>query len=75
MEQESTFEAWIKELEKGEHHVPETEEYGVSSFVFRANEMPFHPGRLTKAVKSFGSYKSAIDMSSATAFGGAECAG
>lgn len=34
---------WVQEL-NGEH-VPETEEYGVSSTVFRA-ELPFHPGRL-----------------------------
>jgi len=33
---------WIKELEK--EHVPETEEYGISSFVFRSKK-PFHPER------------------------------
>lgn len=35
---------WIKELEGG-IHTPETEEYGISSFVFR-NHRPFHPERL-----------------------------
>jgi G3E family GTPase len=41
------FEAgWQKELEAG-HHLPETEEYGISSFVFR-NPRPFHPVRFWK---------------------------
>lgn len=35
---------WQKELE-GDVHTPETEEYGISSFVFR-NQKPFHPERL-----------------------------
>lgn len=34
---------WQKELE-AESHTPETEEYGISSFVFR-NQRPFHPLR------------------------------
>jgi G3E family GTPase len=37
---------WQKELEGGEH-IPETEEYGISSFVFR-NQKPFHPERFLK---------------------------
>ncbi|MBP8115336.1 MAG: GTP-binding protein [Chitinophagaceae bacterium] len=37
---------WQKELEVGEH-APETEEYGISSFVFR-NQKPFHPIRFWK---------------------------
>lgn len=37
---------WQKELAGGAH-TPETEEYGISSFVFR-NQKPFHPLRLWK---------------------------
>ena len=37
---------WIAELEKDEH-TPETEEYGISSFVFRSR-IPFHPDRFWK---------------------------
>lgn len=37
---------WQKELE-AESHTPETEEYGISSFVFR-NQKPFHPERFWK---------------------------
>jgi G3E family GTPase len=42
-EEASASAGWIQELER-EHHTPETEEYGISSFVFRAR-MPFHPER------------------------------
>jgi len=37
---------WQKELE-AESHTPETEEYGISSFVFR-DRRPFHPERFWK---------------------------
>ena len=38
LEQMSYAAGWIKELELGyQDHVPETEEYGISSFVYRSN--------------------------------------
>ncbi|SMD42117.1 GTPase, G3E family [Aquiflexum balticum DSM 16537] len=42
-EEASNSAGWQEELEKG-HHTPETEEYGISSFVFR-DKRPFHPQR------------------------------
>jgi len=42
-EQAQTNAGWQQELQKNDH-TPETEEYGISSFVFR-NHRPFHPQR------------------------------
>lgn len=42
---------WIKEIQKG-FHTPETEEYGISAFVFRRRR-PFHPDRLTEFFDAF----------------------
>jgi G3E family GTPase len=42
-EEAESNDAWVKELEK-QQHIPETEEYGISSFVFR-DQRPFHPTR------------------------------
>jgi G3E family GTPase len=41
-EKASSAAGWIKELEND--HIPETEEYGISSVVFRSRK-PFHPER------------------------------
>ena len=41
---------WQKELEG--NHTPETEEYGINSFVFR-NRKPFHPKRFWRYVEKF----------------------
>lgn len=42
-ERASQSAGWVKELQK-EEHTPETEEYGISSFVYR-RVRPFHPER------------------------------
>lgn len=41
---------WIKEL--NEEHVPETEEYGISSFVYK-RKRPFHPKRWEQWLSDF----------------------
>lgn len=47
-EEASNSAGWIRELEL-EEHTPETEEYGISSFVFRSQK-PFHPERFWKYI-------------------------
>jgi G3E family GTPase len=40
---------WYKELNGFADHVPETEEYGIRSFVYRARQ-PFHPEKLKRFI-------------------------
>ena len=48
METAQASAGWMQELEKEASvgHTPETEEYGISSIVFRRHDRPFHPTRL-----------------------------
>jgi len=50
MESASMLPGWQAEL-SGVQHKPETEEYGISSFVFRSDR-PFHPDRLQQLLKN-----------------------
>lgn len=52
-EEASTSAGWIKELEKPAH-TPETEEYGISSFVYERIR-PFHPTRLMQWMREWPS--------------------
>jgi len=51
---------WVRELQKdmsGVGHTPETEEYGIGSFVWRTSykdPRPFHPTRFSNILKGFG---------------------
>ncbi len=60
MEKASQSAGWLQELQNG-GHTPETEEYGISSMLYKAKKMPFHPERLEKILSGFGSYGIAIN--------------
>lgn len=49
-EKSSQAAGWMKEL--NEEHMPETEEYGISSFVYRSRT-PFHPERLHNWIEAW----------------------
>jgi len=51
MREASMAPGWAQEL-MGNHHKPETEEYGISSFIYRADR-PFHPERLTSMLGTY----------------------
>jgi len=50
-EQAAASAGWIREL-NAEAHIPETEEYGISSFVYKRN-VPFHPERLLALIEDW----------------------
>ena len=49
-EEAEESQGWIEELKKG-GHTPETDEYGISSFVFR-DKRPFHPERFQNYINT-----------------------
>ncbi|RIP34887.1 GTP-binding protein [Staphylococcus gallinarum] len=51
----SSSAGWIRELTHGGHetHTPETEEYGISSFVYR-RRLPFHAARFNHWLETMG---------------------
>ena len=77
MAKASASAGWLQELAKfreyqdgtSRGHVPETEEYGISSVVFHRYDRPFHPGRLNTVLKGFGNYASSIAAASTAAAG------
>ncbi|MFT4325987.1 MAG: GTP-binding protein [Candidatus Woesearchaeota archaeon] len=44
-EKASEYPTWIKEMQRDSGHTPETEEYGIASFVYKKRK-PFHPQRI-----------------------------
>uniref|UniRef100_A0A6U0X1T9 CobW C-terminal domain-containing protein n=1 Tax=Rhizochromulina marina TaxID=1034831 RepID=A0A6U0X1T9_9STRA len=68
MDKAATSAGWIKELESP-GHMPETEEFGISSIVYKARK-PFHPVRLERILRGFGQ----LDLSTPASPGAAATA-
>jgi G3E family GTPase len=51
-EEASRSAGWLQSLQEATPHTPETEEYGIGSFVFRSRK-PFHPTRIHDFMNSF----------------------
>ncbi len=51
LERAQRFPGWVQELYGFKDHIPETEEYGISSFTFKERR-PFHPERLRRFLDS-----------------------
>ena len=69
LEKAQTSAGWLQELAADGKHTPETEEYGISSIVYRRRK-PFHPQKLYAAILDMGktdltrrSYSSSVDTS------------
>lgn len=67
MDQAESSAGWMQELATAAQagpgspsHTPETEEYDISSMVFRCHERPFHPGRLAEVLEGVGNYASSV---------------
>lgn len=52
MEEAQTCAGWLKSLNEETPHVPETLEYGIGSFIYRARR-PFHPERLFNLLEKY----------------------
>eukprot|EP00392_Amoebophrya_sp_AT5.2_P015131 g15325.t1 len=59
---------WQQELANDGHHTPETEEYGISSVVFRSNQ-PFHPERLHAILTGLGKIADHVEKNACTSPG------
>jgi G3E family GTPase len=51
LERAQAHPAWYKELFGFANHTPESEQYGISSFVYRAR-LPFHPEKFQRFIRS-----------------------
>merc|ERR1740138_1282212 len=70
MNRASASAGWKQELsqfKEGAGHTPETEEYGITSLLYRNFDRPFHPGRLAAILNGFGNYASSVARSTADA--------